>query len=118
MRIAGKSDGVRGGCGMKDRGLGYQGRVRTGLAFALCVLMVDQPLLAGASVVKRGPSAGAPQMKGEGRVLHALNRLTFGPRPGDVVAVEQMGLTTWFENQLNPPKIDDSALEARLAAFP
>ena len=80
--------------------------------------MVDQPLLAAASVVKRGPSAGAQQMKGEGRVLHALNRLTFGPRPGDVAAVEQMGLTNWFENQLNPSKIDDSALEARLAAFP
>jgi uncharacterized protein (DUF1800 family) len=80
--------------------------------------MVDQPLLAGASVVKRGPSAGTQQMKGEGRILHALNRLTFGPRPGDVAAVEQVGLTTWFENQLNPSKIDDSALEARLAAFP
>jgi uncharacterized protein (DUF1800 family) len=92
--------------------------VRTGLAFALCVLMVDQPLLAGASVVKRGPSAGTQQMKGDSRILHALNRLTFGPRPGDVAAVEQVGLTTWFENQLNPSKIDDSALDARLAAFP
>ena len=123
MRIAGGSGGVRAGSGpgvtgLRCLGLGYQGRVRTALAFALCVLMVDQPLLAGASVVKRGPSAGASQMKGESRVLHALNRLTFGPRPGDVAAVEQMGLTTWFENQLNPSKIDDSALDARLAAFP
>jgi uncharacterized protein (DUF1800 family) len=29
-----------------------------------------------------------------------------------------MGLTTWFETQLNPGKIDDSALDARLAMFP
>jgi uncharacterized protein (DUF1800 family) len=80
--------------------------------------MVDQPLLAATGVPKRGPTAGAVPTKGEGRVLHALNRLTFGPRPGDVAAVEAMGLTTWFETQLNPAKIDDSALDARLAAFP
>src|SRR5258708_1727609 len=57
-------------------------------------------------------------MKSESRTLHALNRLTFGPRPGDVAAVEAMGLSNWFEMQLNPSKIDDSALNARLAAFP
>jgi uncharacterized protein (DUF1800 family) len=87
------------------------------LAFSLCVLMIDQPLLV-AAVPKRGPSAGLQPMKGESRVQHALNRLTFGPRPGDVAAVQALGLSTWFENQLNPSKIDDSALQARLAQFP
>jgi uncharacterized protein (DUF1800 family) len=85
---------------------------------ALCVLMVAQPVAAGATVVKRGPTAGVAPVKNEGRVLHALNRLTFGPRPGDVAAVEAMGLNSWFEEQLNPEKIDDSGLEARLAMFP
>jgi uncharacterized protein (DUF1800 family) len=80
--------------------------------------MVGQPLVAGATVVKRGPTAGVPPAKNEGRVLHALNRLTFGPRPGDVAAVEAMGLNAWFEAQLNPEKIDDSGLETRLAMFP
>jgi uncharacterized protein (DUF1800 family) len=94
-----------------------RGCMRAMLAFCLCVLMVDQPLLM-ATVVKRGPTAGGQQTKGEGRVLHALNRLTFGPRPGDVAAVEAMGLSTWFDMQLNPAKIDDSALDARLAMFP
>ena len=51
-------------------------------------------------------------------MLHALNRFTFGPRPGDVAAVQAMGLKRWFERQLNPAEIDDSALEARLAMFP
>jgi uncharacterized protein (DUF1800 family) len=115
MRDAGRSNG-RGG-GRMPTGVGYQGTMRAALACALCVLMVEQPLLA-ANVVKRGPGAGGQQTKGEGRVLHALNRLTFGPRPGDLAAVEAMGLTTWFETQLNPSKIDDSALEARLAQFP
>ncbi|MGA8108275.1 MAG: DUF1800 domain-containing protein [Acidobacteriaceae bacterium] len=52
------------------------------------------------------------------RVLLALNRLTFGPRPGDVAAVEAMGLDKWIDQQLNPGTIDDSALEARLAQYP
>jgi uncharacterized protein (DUF1800 family) len=88
------------------------------VAGALCVLIAGQPLVAAATVVKRGPTAGVPPVKNEGRVLHALNRLTFGPRPGDVAAVEAMGLNRWFENQLNPEQIDDSALEGRLAMFP
>ena len=93
------------------------GSLRAGLVGVLCVLMVEQPLLAG-TVVKRGPTAGGAQMLGDARVLHALNRLTFGPRPGDVAAVKAMGLKAWFELQLNPSRIDDSALNARLAMFP
>jgi uncharacterized protein (DUF1800 family) len=92
--------------------------MRAVVAGVLCVLMVDQPLLLAATVVKRGPTAGGPQVTGDARTLHALNRLTFGPRPGDVAAVRAMGLNTWFEAQLNPSSIDDSALDARVANFP
>ncbi|HEX4065831.1 MAG TPA: DUF1800 domain-containing protein [Acidobacteriaceae bacterium] len=52
------------------------------------------------------------------RVLQALNRLTFGPRPGDVAAVETMGLDKWIDQQLNPETIDDGALQVRLADYP
>ncbi|HKO17519.1 MAG TPA: DUF1800 domain-containing protein, partial [Acidobacteriaceae bacterium] len=96
----------------------YQSWSRTALAGLLTVLMIDQPLLGASIGAKHGPTAGVSQQKGEGRVLHALNRLTFGPRPGDVEAVEAIGLRTWFENQLNPQKIDDAALNAKLAQFP
>jgi uncharacterized protein (DUF1800 family) len=51
------------------------------------------------------------------RALHALNRLAFGPRPGDVRAVLAKGLDAWIEDQLHPESIDDSALNARLAPF-
>jgi len=118
LRATGKGWGEAKAPGLRVGLLGYQGPVRTGLALALCVLMVDQPLSMAANVVKRGPTAGVVQPRGEGRVLHALDRLTFGPRPGDVAAVEQVGLSTWFEQQLNPEKIDDSGLEARLAMYP
>ena len=48
------------------------------------------------------------------RALHALNRLTFGPRPGDLQQVMAMGVDRWIDLQLHPEKIDDSALDARL----
>lgn len=51
------------------------------------------------------------------RALHALNRLTFGPRPGDVDRVVSVGVDKWIEQQLHPDKLDDHALEARLAGF-
>ena len=49
------------------------------------------------------------------RAVHALNRLTFGPRPGEVDRVTRMGVDKWIELQLHPDKIDNSALDARLA---
>jgi uncharacterized protein (DUF1800 family) len=83
--------------------------------------MVEQPLLAEAVAGPGGPAAKstrAAAVEGQARVLHALNRLTFGPRPGDLAAVQAIGLDKWFEMQLNPAAIDDSALEARLAQYP
>ena len=51
-------------------------------------------------------------------ILHALNRLGFGPRPGDLERVKEMGLQKWIDQQLHPESIDDSALDARLDRFP
>ncbi len=91
--------------------------LRALVAGALCVLMVEQPLVA---TVAGSKPAGVPvkEIQGQERALHALNRFTFGPRPGDVAAVQALGVKRWFEQQLNPSSIDDSALEARLAMFP
>ena len=57
------------------------------------------------------------QMDERQRALHALNRLAFGPRPGDVERVAALGVDKWIDQQLHPDKIDDHALEARLAPF-
>ncbi len=51
-------------------------------------------------------------------ILHALNRLAFGPRPGDVERVRALGLEQWIEQQLHPKKNDDSALAQRLERYP
>jgi uncharacterized protein (DUF1800 family) len=51
-------------------------------------------------------------------IAHALNRLGYGPRPGDVQRVKEMGLAKWIDRQLHPESINDSTLAARLSRFP
>ena len=80
---------------------------RYSLAVALCVALLAPVLMLGR---KHKPPAADEQK----RALHALNRLTFGPQPGDVQRVVAMGVDKWIELQLHPEKIDDSALAARL----
>src|SRR5260370_40642169 len=47
------------------------------------------------------------ELNADEAILHALNRLSYGPRPGDVERVRQLGLAKWIEQQLNPTPIDD-----------
>ena len=58
------------------------------------------------------------ELSADEAILHALNRLAYGPRPGDIERVRQMGLAKWIDQQLNPNSIDDKAVEARLDAYP
>ena len=58
------------------------------------------------------------QIQGDQRILHALDRLTFGPRPGELEEVKAIGLDAWIAQQLHPATIDDFALEERLQQFP
>ena len=51
---------------------------------------------------KKDKAASSPDE--QRRALHALNRLTFGPRPGDVQQVMAMGVEQWIELQLHPEK--------------
>ena len=80
-------------------------------------LHLEDTMAAGDGLVNR-EAASVLVAQGQERVLHALNRFTFGPRPGDLAAVQAIGVKRWFDQQLNPASIDDSALEERLAMFP
>ena len=69
----------------------------------------------------RGPvtlSLPASPLGPDQRILHALNRLGYGPRPGDVERVGRMGLAAYIETQLDPRGIPDPAVEQALAAYP
>jgi uncharacterized protein (DUF1800 family) len=50
-------------------------------------------------------------------IVHVLNRITFGPKPGDVDRVQKMGLHNYIEQQLHPETIDDSAVDQQIAQF-
>jgi uncharacterized protein (DUF1800 family) len=56
----------------------------------------------------------AYKLNEEQRALHALNRLTFGPRPGDLQKVMDTNANDWIEQQLHPEEIADSVLDGKL----
>src|SRR6185436_12661203 len=51
------------------------------------------------------------------RITHLLNRIGFGPRPGDVERVRQMGIDKYIDQQLHPELISDAATDIRLEPF-
>ena len=51
------------------------------------------------------------ELAADQQIIHALNRLTFGPRPGDAQKVRAMGLDRWIDLQLHPERIDNRSLE-------
>ena len=89
------------------------GRIQIGLL----ILSLGIAVSADMAIAKRKENLAAAQMDQRKRAVHALNRLTFGPRPGDVQRVMAIGVDQWIDQQLHPEKIDDSALDARLAPF-
>ncbi|HEV2576619.1 MAG TPA: DUF1800 family protein [Acidobacteriaceae bacterium] len=101
---------------------------QTALTGLLCGLMAVPQTAFAASAGALGGGAPAPKLPKrpereapltqQERVLHALNRFTFGPRPGEAEAVEKMGLQKWFLQQLQPETIDDSAFEQRMNEYP
>jgi uncharacterized protein (DUF1800 family) len=52
------------------------------------------------------------------QLIHVLNRLTFGPRPGDLAEVRRIGVEKWIDLQLHPERITENPiLESRLKAL-
>ena len=76
---------------------------------ASCLLV---PGLLGAQMTA-APAALTPRDS----ALHALNRLAYGPRPGDVIRVAQMGVMHWIDLQLDPGRIPDDSLRAIEAGY-
>ncbi len=63
---------------------------------------------------RKAPAAGLKPMTEAQQAEHVINRLGYGPRPGETARIAEMGVTAWIEQQLAPEKIDDGALEARI----
>src|SRR2546426_4950300 len=93
------------------------GRRQFALLVALSLLGFTVSVQLALAKKREKQNSAVAQMDERKRALHALNRLTFGSRPGDVERVMAMGVDKWIDQQLHPEKIDDHALEARLTPF-
>src|ERR1700722_6801071 len=50
-------------------------------------------------------------------IAHALDRLGYGARPGDIERVQRLGLENWITKQLHPETVNDKAVENRLTDY-
>src|SRR5678815_5689356 len=79
--------------------------------FLLVAIAAMQPLIVFAAGDKRPKSKALTE---EQRIVHVLNRLGFGARPGDVERVKAMGVENYIIQQLNPEKISDTVAENKV----
>jgi uncharacterized protein (DUF1800 family) len=92
----------------------------TFLAPMLCGALLSLPVAAKPKKIKPADENKLFQKKlsKDDQMLHALDRLTFGPRPGDVARLKKIGLKKWMFEQLHPDRMDENpALEAQLQAL-
>src|ERR1700754_4941423 len=91
---------------------------RRAASVVLAVAMAAS-LALGALVPVSGDSRGLKTagMTEDQKVMHLLNRIGFGPRPGDVERVKRIGLDKFIDQQLHPERIDDAAADARLKSI-
>jgi uncharacterized protein (DUF1800 family) len=80
------------------------------IAVVLCGT-VSQSMVSFADAITDSKSK---KMTEEQRIVHVLNRLGFGARPGDVERVKAMGVENYISQQLNPEKISDALAENKV----
>src|SRR2546427_7315560 len=57
------------------------------------------------------------QLSPHDSAVHALDRLAYGPRAGEVDTVAAGGVMNWIDRQLSPDQVDDRLVAARAATF-
>ena len=93
------------------------------VALSSCASGGNAPPVQGARIDLRGlPVPEASQVANreqtaDQQVIHSLNRLAFGARPGDVEAVRELGVDRWIAAQLEPVRIANPAADSALARY-
>jgi len=82
-------------------------------AAAICLSALLVAVAARLSTAAADAAATIPN--DEPSISHALNRLAYGARPGDVARIKHMGLAAWIDQQLRPARVADAQLDTRLA---
>jgi len=98
--------------------IGITGRRAASSALALTVagmLVLGAIMPVVADTKSKTSSSG---FSADQKIVHLLNRIGFGPRPGDIERVKKMGVDKYIDLQLHPERIDDPTIEAKLANYP
>jgi uncharacterized protein (DUF1800 family) len=74
-------------------------------------------LVGALALVSIRPSEAARMPDDDKAIVHVMNRIGYGPRPGDVERVRAIGLQRYIDEQLHPERVADGAMPARLAAL-
>jgi len=89
------------------------------LVTALAVVGTVSGCASGGSHVEVQPLAEGPRdMTADQQVREVVNRLTFGPRPGDYQRVREIGLDKWVGEQLAADQIRDDSVQHFLSRYP
>ncbi len=78
----------------------------------LACLLAFSP--AGSVLAQKNKSSQSVKLTEQQKVLHLLDRLTFGPRPGEIEQVMKMGWEKYLDQQLSPEKIADEVVAQKL----
>src|SRR5580704_13818642 len=81
----------------------------------LCSLLVLAPVSAKPKPKKTAADQNdqklfQKKLNKDEQVIHALDRLTFGPRPGDVERLKRVGLKKWVDQQLHPDRLAENPI--------
>jgi uncharacterized protein (DUF1800 family) len=77
-------------------------------------LALDAALAVPAAAATVGPT----ELVSADPLAHLLRRATFGPTPAALAELAKLGVPAWLDRQLDPSKIDDSALDTLLTRLP
>ena len=80
----------------------------------LAALAAIFTMLSPALVVRANTNTALKPLTEDQKILHVLNRLGFGVRPGDVEKVKAIGLQKYIDQQLNPSTIADPVADAKV----
>jgi uncharacterized protein (DUF1800 family) len=85
--------------------------LRSLVAWLAIALLLSQSII---SFADNNKDSKAKKLTEEQRIVHVLNRLGFGARPGDLERVKAMGVENYINQQLNPEKISDTVAENKI----
>ncbi len=89
-------------------------RRKTSVLRSLIAIIALSSISVPLAVSRPTAAEGADKLTENQKIIHILNRLGFGPRPGDVERVRSMGVEKYIDEQLNAASIDDTAAEHRV----